>query len=199
MAEINIETGTVEQQATTAAPEATADTEAKQTDTKPEAQTYTIEQVQSEIDRRVTQALQKQRKEYEKKLSLSQLGDQERAAAEKDQTIADLQEQLAELHSYKAKAEMIGELSKAGLPTAFADVIAIDADNPEQNLARVKALGEAFKAAVEETVKQRLAGKAPVAGTAPAGVTKEQFRKMTLAQQAELAHTDPENYKKLTE
>ena len=54
----------------------------------PTPQTYTAEEVarlvQAEADRRVTQALSKQQKEYEKKLSLSALDEQERAMAEKD-------------------------------------------------------------------------------------------------------------------
>ena len=58
--------------------------------------TYTQEEVmallQQEGDRRVSQALKKQQKEFDKKLSLSKLDDNERAKAEKDNRIAELEE-----------------------------------------------------------------------------------------------------------
>ena len=51
-----------------------------------ETKTYTQEEVlkliQSEADRRTNQALAKQKKEYEKKLSLSSLDEQQRKEAE---------------------------------------------------------------------------------------------------------------------
>mgnify|MGYP007102018331 CR=1 FL=1 len=62
--------------------------------------TFTEEEVlkllQSEGDRRVTQALEKQKKKYEKEISLSKLDEDARASAEKDMKIQELQEQLKE-------------------------------------------------------------------------------------------------------
>ncbi|MBQ9913542.1 MAG: hypothetical protein IJO73_04870 [Clostridia bacterium] len=59
-------------------------------------QTYTQEEVlaliQSEADKRVSQALKTQQKKYEKQLSLSKLDGDERAKAEKDNRIAELEE-----------------------------------------------------------------------------------------------------------
>ena len=67
---------------------------------EPETKTYTQEEVlallQSEADKRVTAALKKQQKQYEKQLSLSKLDGDERAKAEKDNRIAELEEQLAQ-------------------------------------------------------------------------------------------------------
>ena len=66
----------------------------------PEVKTYTQEEVlellQKESDRRVAQALKTQAKKYEKQLSLSKLDGDERAKAEKDNRIAELEEQLAQ-------------------------------------------------------------------------------------------------------
>ena len=59
-------------------------TEIKETETK----TYTEEEVlaliQSEADKRVSQALNTQKKKYEKQISLSKLDDEAREKAEKD-------------------------------------------------------------------------------------------------------------------
>ena len=66
------------------------DTEIKETETK----TYTEEEVlaliQSEADKRVSQALNTQKKKYEKQISLSNLDYEAREKAEKDDIIAEL-------------------------------------------------------------------------------------------------------------
>ena len=51
---------------------------------------------QSEVDRRVTQAVKKVSDKYEKQLSLSKLDENARAAAEKDMRIQELENQLRE-------------------------------------------------------------------------------------------------------
>ena len=59
-----------------------------------ETKTYTEEEVrellQRETDRRVSSALKKQEKDYQKKMSLAQLDERERANAEKDMSIQEL-------------------------------------------------------------------------------------------------------------
>lgn len=96
------------------------------------AKTYSAEEVvrliQSETDKRVTQALNKQKREYEKKLSLSGLGEQERAMAEKDQQITDLQEQVAELTQFRTRQAVMTELSARGIAPELADLIALTED-----------------------------------------------------------------------
>ena len=80
--------------------------------------TYTQNEVnellQRESDRRVSQALAKQKKEYEKKLSLSNLDENQRAVAEKDNRISELEEQLKEFRTIQAKNEVIKVLDARG-------------------------------------------------------------------------------------
>ena len=75
-----------------------------------EVKTYTEEEVmkliQAESDRRTNQALAKERKKFEKQLSLSKLDDNERAKAEKDNRIAELEEQLAQFQIERNKSEL---------------------------------------------------------------------------------------------
>ena len=166
--------------------------------------TFTLEEVtrliQSEADKRVTQALQRQQREYERKAQLSGLNDSERALAEKDDEITRLNDQLRELNGYKARSAVLTALNEAGLPASFADVITIDADpeNAEVNAARVRALSEAFSRAVEAAVQQRLTGgKAPAAGgTAPA-MTREQYQRLSLNEKQALAVSNPELYSEM--
>ena len=80
----------------------------QQNEPQTEPKTYTAEEVQqllqSEADRRVQQALATQQKKFEKQLSLSKLDGAEREKAERDQRIAELEEQLKEFTVKRIKA-----------------------------------------------------------------------------------------------
>ena len=155
--------------------------------------------VQSESDKRVTQALAKQKKEIEKQLKLSGMEDTQRTLAEKDDRIAELEEQLREGNLLREKNRVMTALSERGMAPGLADLIMIDEDE-DANTNRVTSLETAFNKAVEEAVKRRLAGSPPPRGEGrSAGMTREHFRKLSLRQQQEMAKSDPELYKRLTE
>ena len=84
--------------------------------------------IQSETDKRVSQALKTQEKKYQKQLSLAQLDGDERAKAEKDNRIAELEEQLAKFQIEANKSELKSVLSSRGLSAEFADIINIGED-----------------------------------------------------------------------
>ena len=166
-----------------------------------ETKTYTQEEVlkllQSESDKRVTQALAKQQKKYEKQLSLSKLDGEERAKAEKDNEIAELKEKLAQYEIEKNRSELKSVLSSRGLSAEFADIIAIN-DDIEASQANIDKLDKLFKAAVKAEVEKRLAGNTPKGnGGAPAEITKETAKKMSMAELTKLAEEQPELFSKL--
>ena len=163
--------------------------------------TYTAEEVakliQAEADRRTNQALAKQKKEYDKKLSLSKLDGDEREKAEKDSRIAELEEQLAQFQIERNKSELKSVLSSRGLSAEFADIINIS-DDIEASQANIDKLDKLFKAAVKAEVEKRLAGNAPKGnGSSSAEITKESAKKMSLAELNKLAIEQPEIYNKL--
>jgi hypothetical protein len=163
--------------------------------------TYTQEEVlallQSEADKRVTAALKKQQAKFEKQLSLSKLDVQDREKAEKDDRIAELEEQLALFQVERNKSELKTVLSSRGLSAEFADIITIG-DDLELAQANIDKLDKLFKAAVKAEVEKRLAGNAPKGnGNGNAGVTKESAKNMTMAQLNELAQTNPELFNQL--
>ena len=168
-----------------------------------EQKTYTQEEVlaliQKEADKRVTQALATQQKKYEKQLSLSKLDGDERVKAEKDNRIAELEQQLAEFQIEKNRSELKSVLSARGLSAEFCDIINIT-DDIEASQANIDKLDKLFKAAVTAEVEKRLAGNAPKGnGTNITGdITREQFVKMPLSQQSALYKSNPALYKKLT-
>lgn len=175
-----------------------------ETNSSEQTKTYTQEEVlqllQSETDKRVNQALKTQQKKYEKQLSLSKLDGSEREKAEKDNRIAELEEQLAQFQIERNRSELKSVLSSRGLSAEFADIISIS-DDLEVSQANIDKLDRLFKAAVRAEVEQRLAS----AGSTPKGngkgnaavITKENMGKMSLAELQQLRQTNPELYNSL--
>lgn len=166
-----------------------------------EQKTFTQEEVlaliQSESDKRVTQALKTERKKYEKQLSLSKLDGAERESAEKDAKIAELQERLAEFEIERNKSELKSVLSSRGLSAEFADIIAIT-DDIEASQSNIDTLDKLFKAAVKAEVEKRLAGNTPKGnGGSAAEITKDAAKKMSMAERQNLYSTNRELYNKL--
>lgn len=174
----------------------------QEVENKEEVKTYTQEEVmallQSETDKRVSQALKTQKKKYEKELSLSKLDGSEREKAEKDNRIAELEEQIAAFTIEKNRSELKSVLSTRGLSAEFADIITIN-DDIEASQANIDKLDKLFKAAVKEEVEKRLAGKPPKGsgGSEPAAITKEMAKKMGIAEMSKLAKEQPEVFAKL--
>ena len=167
-----------------------------------EIKTYTQEEVlallQSETDKRVSQALKTQQKKYEKQLSLSKLDGDERAKAEKDNRIAELEEQLAQFQVERNRSELKSVLASRGLSAEFADIILIN-DDIEASQANIDKLDKLFKTAVKAEVEKRLAGTAPKGngGSNPAEITKDSAKNMSMAELNELAKTNPDLFKNL--
>lgn len=166
----------------------------------PDVKTYTAEEVakliQAEADRRTNQALAKQKKEYEKKMSLSNLDEQQRKDAEQQMKIAELEEQLAAFQIEKNRSELKSVLSSRGLSAEFADIIAIN-DDIEASQSNIDKLDRLFKAAVKSEVEKRLAGNAPLRGAGDKPTyTKESVKKMSIAELSELQRTQPEVFAK---
>ena len=168
--------------------------------TQQEEKMYTQDEVmkliQAESDRRTNQALAKQKKEYEKKLSLSSLDEQQRKEAEAQMKIEELQSQLAQFQTEKNRSELKSVLSSRGLSAEFADIINIS-DDIEASQANIDKLDKLFKAAVKAEVEKRLAGNSPKGNTSTTEITKETAKKMTMAELNELAEKQPEVFNKL--
>jgi hypothetical protein len=176
---------------------------AQNTENQETVKTYTQDEVlkliQSEADKRVTEALKTQAKKHERELSLSKLDDSAREKAEKDNRIAELEEKLAQFEIEKNRSELKSVLSTRGLSAEFADIIVIN-DDLEQSQANIDKLDKLFKAAVKLEVEKRLAGNTPKGNAnngASAEYTKENAKKMSLAEMNELASKDPDKFKTL--
>ena len=168
-----------------------------------ETKTFTYEEVmaliQSEGDKRVNQALAKQKKSYEKQLSLSKLDGDEREKAEKDNKIAELEQMIAEMNVERNKSELKSVLASRGLSAEFCDILNIS-DDIEASQANIDKLDKLFKAAVRAEVEKRLAGSAPKGnggGVSTDAMTKEEAKKLSMADRQKLFNSNRELYNKL--
>lgn len=166
-----------------------------------ENKTYTQEEVlkliASESDKRVTQALKTAEKKWQKQMSLSQLDDEARAKAEKDDRIAELEQQLAQFQIEKNRSDLKSVLSTRGLSAEFADILAIN-DDLEASQANIDKLDKLFKAAVKAEVEKRLAGNSPKGnGGQSQPMTKEELLKLPTYEIQKLMDSNPEFYKNL--
>jgi hypothetical protein len=171
--------------------------ETQDTETVETERTYSQEEVmkliQSETDKRVTQALATQAKKYEKKLSLSQLDGDERVKAEKDNRIAELEEQLAAFTVERNRSEIKSVLSSRGLSAEFADILLIN-DDIETSQQNIEKLDKLFKQAVKAEVEKRLIGNTPKGNGGVKKFTKENKKDMTIQELQQLKKTNPEEY-----
>ena len=170
-------------------------------ETNEETKTYTQEEVvallQREGDRRVQQALAKQKKQYEKQISLSKLDGDEREKAEKDAKIQELEEKLSAFEQEKNRSELKSVLASRGLSAEFADIVLITNDL-EESQANIDKLDKLFKAAVKAEVEKRLAGNTPKGnGVIPTELTREDAKKMSIQELNDLAVKQPELFNKL--
>lgn len=168
------------------------------------AKTYTEAEVQEllqkESDRRVSEAMKKAERKTQAKIKeaekLAKMNDEERFQHEleaREKAIEEKERQLA-LAENKAQASSI--LAEKGLSAKLVDmVVAEDADTMMDN---INLLDSAFKASVKAEVEKRLSSTTPKKNLPLDGtITKEQFRKMPLSQQAEIYKNNPELYQSL--
>ena len=167
--------------------------------------TYTESEVQAllqrEGDRRVSSALNKQKKEFEKQVAESEklkaMDESQRKEYEYSQKLQELEAREREFAIAQNKLEATKVLANRELPIEFVDyIVAEDADTMMENITTFE---RAFKSAVADAVAKKIASPAPKNGSVKqTGMTKEEFRKLNVAQQTEIYRTNPELYNQMT-
>ena len=162
----------------------------------------TITISQAELDKKIQQAIytnsQNEKKKYEKELakqkSLIGLDDKQRLEAEK----ADSQSQLEEYKLTNIKLDTVKVLEKRGLSADLVDFVCLSTDI-EVVQANIDKLDKAFKQAVNDAVAKRVTstGTKNSNNSNNNGITKEQFRKMSIAEQTKLFNENKELYMQL--
>ena len=170
-----------------------------------ETKTYTQEEVnkllQAESDKRVTAALKKQADRFEKEKAefekLREMDDAQKKEYEFNKRVEELEAKEKEFVLTQNKLEASKVMAEHGLPISFVDYIV--AEDAETMMSNITAFETEWKAAISDAVSKRLAQPAPKgSNVSQKGMTKEEFSKLTLAQQSEIYRTNPELYKQMT-
>lgn len=138
-----------------------------------EVKTFTEEEVQariqSESDKRVTEALKTARAKWEKEEAeakkeaerLQSLSQKEREEELKAKQLKELEETKAELERVYLERDTIDRLTEENVPIVFKDfLMGVDAQSTNEN---IKAFKEVYEAEVQRGVEERLKGKTPSA------------------------------------
>lgn len=184
----------------------------QQQNNEPEYITLTREELerekQREADRRVQQALAKERekllaqmreeieRERREAEELAKLSERERQKRELEKEREKLEAEKRAFYRERMKLQAEQELLNRGLPTAIASYIL--GEDAEETLKTIEEVEETWKKALEEEVNRRLATDVPKVGTGNATVknpfTKEHFN---LTEQGKIIRENPERARQL--
>lgn len=173
-----------------------------------ETKTYTQEELdallQQETDRRVTAALKKQQKKFEAEQSeaakLASMNEEQKKEFEFNKKVAELEEKERQFNIMQNKLSATKVMQDKSLPIAFVDYIV--AEDAETMMDNINQFEKAWKAAIADAVTARLGADSttPKSKTvSQTGLSSEEFKKLSVAQQAEIYKTNPELYKQLTQ
>lgn len=142
---------------------------------KAEVKTFTeeevIKRVQSESDKRVTEALKTAREKWEKDKAeekkeadrLAKLSQEERERELKEKQEKELQETKAELQRVLLERDTIDRLNEENVPIVFKDfLMGVDAESTNEN---IKSFKKVYEETVQKEVESRLKGKTPSVAT----------------------------------
>lgn len=175
-------------------------TETAEVKAKEEAKTFT----QEEVDKIIAKRIAREKKDIEAKIEaerkqaeeLAKLSEQEKASKLLEIKEKELEEKIRAFESEKLLNETSKQLASKNLPTEFAEILkGVDAETTFEN---IKVFEEKFNAALEIKVNERLKGKVPKVATKVAGtITKEDFDKMSYADRVKLFNENRELYNQL--
>jgi hypothetical protein len=157
--------------------------------------------LQKEGDRRVSQMMKKQEEKFARKLAeaekLRDMDEGQRREYEYNSRLQELEQKEKDFAIAQNKLEASKILSNRGLPVDFVEYIV--AEDAETMMENITVFERAFKAAVADEVARKIASPVPKTGAGKqTGMTKEEFRTLSTAQQAEIYRTNPELYRSMT-
>ena len=161
-----------------------------------ETKTFT----QEEVDKMISKRLQRERKDIEAKIEaerkeaeeLAKLSEQEKQKKLFEKQVKEFEETKKAFENERLLNETSKQLASKNLPIEFAQML--KGNDAESTFENIKVFETKFNEALEKAVTERLRGSSPKVATVSGGITKDDFKKMSLAQQAELARKDKDLY-----
>lgn len=165
-----------------------------------ENKTYSEAEIQSMIDKRVTEALNTQKKKLDKQKEeaveeakkMAAMDEAQKKEYELSLKQKELDEKIKELNYEKSKNEASKLLTDKKLSLELLEFVVSDDSNiMKQNVDKLAAV---FGKAVNSAAEERLNSSTPKRGNDTPSVTHEQFKKMTQKEKQELYTQNPELY-----
>lgn len=175
------------------------ETTAVQEQATPTAKTFTQDELNAIIDKRLERERRDAQARIDKAVTeaqkLAKMNAEERAEHERQELQKKLSEREAEITKRELRAEAKSQLSDKGLPVELAEVLPYtDADTTNAALVAVE---KVFRQAVERAVTERLKGNAPkVSQGGAAKISAEDAEKMSYSERVRLFQTDKDSYNK---
>lgn len=165
----------------------------KESNEKNKEKLFTQEELDKILNKRFAKLMEQKEAEKAEAERIAKMTAEEKIEEERNK----LEKEKREFEIAKLTTETAKALMTKNLPSEFADfLVSADKETTEQ---RIELFSKAFDNAVSLAVNERFKNKPPKAsnGSVEGGITKEQFRKMNIVQQAHLKQTNPELYSEL--
>lgn len=156
----------------------------EQTETQDDKLTFTPKEFDSEVDKRIANALQTAKAKWDEEKQteisnaekLAKMSAAERKEAEDKAKQETLDKREKELNMREYRYEAKHQLEENGLPDSFVDmVLSEDAETTKNNIGAIKA---EFDKAIEAAVNEKLKGNNPKAGGRTGALTKGEILKV---------------------
>lgn len=159
---------------------------------------YTQADLDSQISKLFTKWENKFNKQQSQAEKLKGLNDEQRKYAEMEMKLQEYEERLKESTLDKNKASAMQVLAERNLPTSFVDYIVCE--DAEEMLSRINTFDKQFKSAVNDAVSKKIGGNAPKSSSSTqTGMTRDDFRKLSISEMNELYTSNPTLYKQLSQ
>jgi hypothetical protein len=155
-----------------------------------------------EIEKLKQQEIQEKLIEEEsEKLAKMTEAEKAKAKAERErkrfeEKVARYEAEMKAFEQEKIKNQTMKLLGEKGLPIELSQFI--NSNTADEIMENVEVFEKCWSEAIEKSVTERLRGTAPKTKATVGGITKEEFKKMSLSQQAEIARKNKDLYLELS-
>lgn len=177
-------------------PDVTLPDDGKTNDNADDQLTFTPQEFDSEVDKRIAKALEtakskwneEKQDEINRAEQLAKMSAEERKEAEDKAKAESLEKREKELNMREYRYEAKHQLEENGLPDSFVDMVL--SDDPATTKNNITAVRSEFDKAIEVAVTERLKGKTPQVGGGASQLNKN-LNDMTLSEMTEAYRNNP--------
>ena len=120
----------------------------------------------------------------------------ERERKKFEEKVARYEAEMKAFEQEKIKNQTMKLLGEKGLPIELCQFI--NSNTADEIMENVEVFEKCWSEAIEKSVSERLRGSIPKTKVTVGGITKEEFKKMSLSQQAEIARNNKDLYLELS-